>query len=89
MAMLEESLKLRVIGRGARNFRAYAELARDYEPRRWSSNGTAQHGPAHARRTDGRHHAVERAVHALDMEVRAGARRRQHRRLEARRVVAA
>jgi betaine-aldehyde dehydrogenase/5-carboxymethyl-2-hydroxymuconic-semialdehyde dehydrogenase len=41
MAMLEESLKLRVIGRGARNFRAYAELARDYEPRRWSSNGTA------------------------------------------------
>jgi betaine-aldehyde dehydrogenase/5-carboxymethyl-2-hydroxymuconic-semialdehyde dehydrogenase len=41
MAMLEESLKRRVIGRGARNFRAYAELARDYEPRRWSSNGTA------------------------------------------------
>ncbi len=40
MAMLEESLKLRVIGRGARNFRAYAELARDYEPRRWTSNGT-------------------------------------------------
>jgi 5-carboxymethyl-2-hydroxymuconic-semialdehyde dehydrogenase len=40
MAMLEESLKLRVIGRGARNFRAYAELARNYEPRRWSSNGT-------------------------------------------------
>ncbi len=41
MAMLEESLKLRVIGRGARNFRAYADLARSYEPRRWSSNGTA------------------------------------------------
>src|SRR5580704_13402791 len=41
MAMLEESLRLRVIGRGARNFRAYAELARAYEPRRWSSNGTA------------------------------------------------
>jgi len=41
MAMLEESLKLRVIGRGARNFRAYAELARDYVPRRWTSNGTA------------------------------------------------
>jgi betaine-aldehyde dehydrogenase/5-carboxymethyl-2-hydroxymuconic-semialdehyde dehydrogenase len=40
MAMLEESLKLRVIGRGARNFRAYAELARNYAPRRWSSNGT-------------------------------------------------
>ncbi|MHB1208643.1 MAG: aldehyde dehydrogenase [Acidimicrobiales bacterium] len=40
MAMLEESLRLRVIGRGARNFRAYADLARDYEPRRWTSNGT-------------------------------------------------
>lgn len=40
MAMLEESLRLRVIGRGARNFRAYAELARNYEPRRWASNGT-------------------------------------------------
>ena len=40
MAMLEESLKLRVIGRGARNFRAYAELARNYTPRRWSSYGT-------------------------------------------------
>ncbi|MEO9181805.1 MAG: aldehyde dehydrogenase family protein, partial [Acidimicrobiales bacterium] len=40
MAMLEESLRLRVIGRGARNFRAYAELARQYESRRWSSNGT-------------------------------------------------
>ena len=40
MAMLEESLRQRVIGRGARNFRAYAELARHYDPRRWSSNGT-------------------------------------------------
>lgn len=41
MAMLEESLRLRVIPRGARNFRAYADLAAAYEPRRWSSNGTA------------------------------------------------
>ncbi len=40
MAMLEESLRLRVIGRGARNFRAYADLARTYDPRRWTSNGT-------------------------------------------------
>jgi acyl-CoA reductase-like NAD-dependent aldehyde dehydrogenase len=40
MAMLEESLRLRVIGRGARNFRAYADLARHYDARRWSSNGT-------------------------------------------------
>lgn len=40
MAMLEESLRLRVISRGARNFRAYAQLAADYESREWSSNGT-------------------------------------------------
>ena len=40
MAMLHESLRLRVIGRGARNFRAYADLAEAYEPRHWSSNGT-------------------------------------------------
>ena len=41
MAMLQESLELRVIPRGARNFRAYADLASEYEGRRWSSNGTA------------------------------------------------
>ncbi len=40
MAMLEDSLRRRVISRGARNFRAYAQLAREYSPRRWSSNGT-------------------------------------------------
>jgi betaine-aldehyde dehydrogenase/5-carboxymethyl-2-hydroxymuconic-semialdehyde dehydrogenase len=40
MAMLFESLRLRVIARGARNFRAYADLAVAYEPRRWDSNGT-------------------------------------------------
>jgi betaine-aldehyde dehydrogenase/5-carboxymethyl-2-hydroxymuconic-semialdehyde dehydrogenase len=40
MAMLHESLRARVIGRGARNFRAYADLAEAYVPRRWSSNGT-------------------------------------------------
>jgi betaine-aldehyde dehydrogenase/5-carboxymethyl-2-hydroxymuconic-semialdehyde dehydrogenase len=40
MAMLEDSLRLRVIARGARNFRAYAQLAREYQARRWSSNGT-------------------------------------------------
>ncbi len=40
MAMLEDSLRLRVIKRGARNFRAYADLAEFYEPRRWASNGT-------------------------------------------------
>jgi acyl-CoA reductase-like NAD-dependent aldehyde dehydrogenase len=41
MAMLFESLRLRVISRGARNFRAYAELADEYDGRTWSSNGTA------------------------------------------------
>ena len=41
MAMLRESLELRVIPRGARNFRAYADLAGRYEERTWSSNGTA------------------------------------------------
>jgi 5-carboxymethyl-2-hydroxymuconic-semialdehyde dehydrogenase len=40
MAMLLESLRARVISRGARNFRAYADLAESYEPRGWASNGT-------------------------------------------------
>ena len=40
MAMLERSLKARVIARGARNFRAYAELAASYQERVWESNGT-------------------------------------------------
>src|SRR5919198_782683 len=41
MAMLERSLRARVIPRGARNYRAYAELACAYQERVWSSNGTA------------------------------------------------
>jgi len=41
MAMLERSLRARVIGRGARNYRSYADLAAGYEERTWSSNGTA------------------------------------------------
>ncbi|HYW29274.1 MAG TPA: aldehyde dehydrogenase family protein [Gaiellales bacterium] len=40
MAMLERSLKARVIARGARNFRAYADLAAGYQERVWESNGT-------------------------------------------------
>jgi betaine-aldehyde dehydrogenase/5-carboxymethyl-2-hydroxymuconic-semialdehyde dehydrogenase len=40
MAMLLESLEARVIHRGAENFRNYADLAADYEGRRWSSKGT-------------------------------------------------
>jgi acyl-CoA reductase-like NAD-dependent aldehyde dehydrogenase len=40
MAMLERSLRARVIPRGARNYRSYADLAEGYEERVWSSNGT-------------------------------------------------
>ncbi len=40
MAMLERSLKARVIPRGARNFRAYADLAASYQERVWGSNST-------------------------------------------------
>lgn len=40
MAMLLDSLRKRVIARGARNYRAYAELAAAYEERTWDSNGT-------------------------------------------------
>lgn len=40
MAMLLESLRARVIHRGAENFRNYADLAAGYVPRRWSSKGT-------------------------------------------------
>ena len=40
MAMLLRSLRARVINRGARNFRAYADLAVAYEERAWESNGT-------------------------------------------------
>jgi acyl-CoA reductase-like NAD-dependent aldehyde dehydrogenase len=41
MAMLAQSLRQRVIGRGARNLRAYVELAEAHEERVWRSNGTA------------------------------------------------
>jgi betaine-aldehyde dehydrogenase/5-carboxymethyl-2-hydroxymuconic-semialdehyde dehydrogenase len=41
MAMRHESLRERVIGRGARNFRVYADIAEAHEERVWSSNGTA------------------------------------------------
>ena len=40
MAMLLRSLRARVIARGARNFRSYADLAVGYEERDWRSNGT-------------------------------------------------
>jgi acyl-CoA reductase-like NAD-dependent aldehyde dehydrogenase len=41
MAMLLRSLRARVIARGARNYRSYADLAAAYEERAWSSGGTA------------------------------------------------
>ena len=41
MGMLLESLRLRVILRGAANFRNYADLATAHEGRVWSSRGTA------------------------------------------------
>jgi len=40
MAMLHRSLEARLIPRGARNFRAYADLMAAHEPRRWQSNAT-------------------------------------------------
>jgi acyl-CoA reductase-like NAD-dependent aldehyde dehydrogenase len=40
MAMLLRSLRARVISRGARNYRSYADLAVAYEERDWHSNGT-------------------------------------------------
>ena len=40
MAMLLESLQERVVHRGAENFRNYADLASDYQGRKWSSKGT-------------------------------------------------
>ena len=40
MAMLLRSLRARVIKRGARNFRAYADLALAHEERDWRSNNT-------------------------------------------------
>jgi betaine-aldehyde dehydrogenase/5-carboxymethyl-2-hydroxymuconic-semialdehyde dehydrogenase len=40
MAMLLRSLRARVISRGARNYRAYGDLAVAYEERDWRSHGT-------------------------------------------------
>ncbi len=40
MAMLLESLKLRLVPRGALNFRNYAEMVADHVERKWVSKGT-------------------------------------------------
>ena len=60
-----------------------------YEERHVVVEGHGQHGRADAGRTGGRDHAVERAVHAVDVEAGAGAGRRQPGRPQAGRVVAA
>ncbi|PLK22802.1 betaine-aldehyde dehydrogenase [Porphyrobacter sp. TH134] len=41
MGLLEDSLRLRLVPRGALNFRNYADLAIEHEERVWSSKGTA------------------------------------------------
>ncbi len=41
MGMLHESMRLRLVARGAVNFRTYADLAASYAERHWSSKGTA------------------------------------------------
>ncbi len=40
MGMLRESMRARLVARGAENFRLYADLAASYEERQWSSKGT-------------------------------------------------
>lgn len=40
MAMLQESLELRLVPRGALNFRNYADIILAHEERQWSSKGT-------------------------------------------------
>ena len=40
MGMLHESMRARLVARGAVNFRTYADLAASYEERQWSSKGT-------------------------------------------------
>ena len=89
MAMLYESMRQRLVARGALNFRTYADLAAAYEERHLVVEGHEQHGAADAGRTGGDHHAVERAVHAVDVEGRTGAGRRQPGDPQAGRVVAA
>lgn len=40
MAMLLESMRLRLVARGALNFRSYADLAVDYREQQWDTKGT-------------------------------------------------
>ena len=74
MAMLLESLQKRVISRGARNFRAYADLAEGL-PRAHLvlERGTEQPRGTDAGGAGGDHHSLERPVHAGHLEGRPGA----------------
>ena len=79
MGMLHESM--RAAPRRPRRRELPARTPTSPPPTRsgyWSSKGTRQHRRADARRPGGRDHAVERAVHAVDVEAGAGAGRRQH-----------
>ena len=89
MAMLLRSLKARLINRGARNYRSYADLAVAYVERVWDSNGTREPGDPDAERPRRRDHSVERPVHALHVEDGACTRGRLDRDPQARRMVAA
>ena len=48
MAMLLDSLKLRLVPRGALNFRNYAQIVADHQERQWSSKGTRNRIIRHA-----------------------------------------
>ena len=54
MAMLERSLRARVISRGARNYRAYADLAAGYVERDLGVERHSQPRAPDARRPGGR-----------------------------------
>ncbi len=43
MGFLEESMKLRLVGRGAANFRLYADLVVEHEDRRWDAKDMDNH----------------------------------------------
>ena len=79
MAMLLRSLKARLINRGARNYRSYADLAVALRGARVGLERHPQPRDPDAERACRRDHAVERAVHALDLEDRAGPRGRARR----------
>ena len=89
MGMLHESMRARLVAAGRENFRLYADLAAGARGTGVVVEGHSQHRRADARRTGRRDHAVERPVHALDVEAGPGAGGRQPGRAEAGRVVTA